>query len=232
MSDQPTRILVVDDEPQIRRFLRASLGGHGYRVLESASGADALVKAATEHPDLIILDLGLPDLDGLDVLRRVREWSAVPVIILSVRGREEDKVRALDDGADDYVTKPFNTAELLARVRAALRHQLRALVEDPIYRSDGLVVDLARRSVQLDGADVKLAPKEYDLLRQLVIHAGKVLTHQHLLREVWGPHYSRETHYLRVHIGTLRKKIERDPARPRHIITEPAVGYRMAEGEG
>ncbi len=231
MSEQPLRILIVDDEPQIRRFLRAAFSGKAYRILEAASGADALVKAATEQPDLIILDLGLPDMDGTDVVRRVREWSHVPIIVLSVRNREADKVGALDDGADDYVTKPFSIGELMARVRAALRHQHLSLVDDPVYRSGDLVVDLARRSVSVAGADVKLAPKEFELLRQLVMHAGKVLTHQHLLREVWGPLYVGQTHYLRVHIGTLRKKIEPDPAQPRYVLTEPAVGYRMAEGE-
>lgn len=227
MDEHPIRILVVDDEPQIRRFLRVSLASHGYRVYESASAADALVKVAAELPELIILDLGLPDRDGTEVIQRVREWSATPIIVLSVRGREEDKVRALDAGADDYVTKPFGVGELLARVRAALRHHLRSQAEEPVHRCGGLVVDLARRTVQSNGADVKLAPKEYDLLRQLVIHAGKVLTHQHLLREVWGPHFIGEVHYLRVHIGTLRKKIEADPSRPRHILTEPGVGYRL-----
>ncbi|MBS1910706.1 MAG: response regulator [Bacteroidetes bacterium] len=231
MNEQPLRVLVVDDEPQIRRFLRAALAGHSYRVVETGTGADALVKAATEHPHLVILDLGLPDTDGIDVLRRLREWSSMPVIVLSVRGREEDKIRALDEGADDYVTKPFNIGELLARVRAALRHHLRARTEEPVYRAGGLTVDLARRLVTMNGVEVKLAPKEYELLHQLVVHAGKVLTHQHLLREVWGPMYAGETHYLRVHIGTLRKKIEPDVARPRYITTEPGVGYRMVEGE-
>ncbi len=229
MKEIPIRILIVDDEPQIRRLLRATLTAHGYTTVEAASGAEALRMATTEHPELIILDLGLPDIDGTDVIRRVREWSSVPIIVLSVRSAEREKIDALDHGADDYVTKPFGAGELLARIRAALRHRLQAEASDPIYRNGGLVVDMARRVVTMDGEEVKLTPKEYELLRQLVIHAGKVLTHQHLLREVWGPTHVGETHYLRVFIGTLRGKIERDTARPRYIVTEPGVGYRMKE---
>ncbi len=229
MNEQQIRVLVVDDEPQIRRFLRASLSAHGYHVIEAPGGHDGLRMATTEHPDVVILDLGLPDIDGTEVIGRIREWSKVPVIILSVRGREQDKIDALDRGADDYVTKPFGIGELLARIRAALRHQLQSEVEDPVFRSGGLVVDLAKRIVTVDEAEIKLTPKEYDLLRHLVRHAGKVLTHQYLLREVWGPTYMRETHYLRVYIGTLRQKLEPDPARPRYILTEPGVGYRLRE---
>jgi two-component system KDP operon response regulator KdpE len=229
VSEQPIRVLIVDDEPQIRRFLRAALAAHSYTVIESASGGDALMRIATEHPDIVILDLGLPDIDGVEVIRRMREWSSVPVIVLSVRGGESDKVRALDLGADDYVTKPFNMGELLARIRAALRHQLQMEVADPLFRSGDLTVDLAKRIVTVGDEDVKLTPKEYDLLRTLVTHAGRVLTHQYLLREVWGPTYMRETHYLRVYIGTLRGKIEANPAQPMHILTEPGVGYRLRE---
>ena len=227
MSEQPIRVLVIDDEPQIRRFLRTSLSAHGYHVIEAACGKDAIVKMTTERPDIVILDLGLPDMDGLHIIHRVREWSTIPIIVLSVRGREDEKIAVLDGGADDYVTKPFNMGELLARIRAALRHRLQAEVEEPVFRSAGLTVDLVRRVVLVDDCEVKLTPKEYDLLRVLVIHAGKVVTHQHLLREVWGPASVYETHYLRVYIGQLRQKIEPDPAQPRYILTEPGVGYRL-----
>jgi two-component system KDP operon response regulator KdpE len=225
----PVRVLVVDDEPQIRRFLRAALAGHNYHVIEASGGNDALVKIATEHPDVVILDLGLPDIDGVEIIRRTRAWSSVPIIVLSVRGGERDKIEALDLGADDYVTKPFNVGELLARIRAALRHQLQSEVEQPVFRSGDLAVDLAKRIVSVRGEEVKLTPKEYDLLRLLVTHAGRVLTHQYMLREVWGPVYMRETQYLRVYIGTLRSKIEANPAQPAHILTEPGVGYRLRE---
>ncbi|MDB5036254.1 MAG: response regulator [Chlorobi bacterium] len=229
MSSQQIRVLIVDDEPQIRRFLRASLGPQQYHLIEAATGAEALRLAASDHPNIIILDLGLPDIDGIEIISRIREWSHVPIIVLSVRGREVDKVEALDRGADDYVTKPFSIGELLARMRTALRHQLQVEVDDPVFRTGGLVVDLARRSVMVDGTEAKLTPKEYEILRNLVIHAGKVLTHQHLLREVWGPTYMGQNHYLRVFVGTLRGKIEPDPAKPRYIITEPGVGYRLRD---
>jgi two-component system, OmpR family, KDP operon response regulator KdpE len=227
VSEQPIRVLVVDDEPQIRRFLRTSLSAHGYHVIEAACGKEAIVSMTTERPDIVILDLGLPDMDGLNIIHRVREWSNIPMLVLSVRGREDEKIAALDGGADDYVTKPFNMGELLARIRAALRHRLQAEVEEPVFRSAGLTVDLVRRVVLVDNCEVKLTPKEYDLLRVLVIHAGKVVTHQHLLREVWGPASVYETHYLRVYIGQLRQKLEPDPAQPRYILTEPGVGYRL-----
>jgi len=231
MSQQPTRILVVDDEPQIRRFLRASLGVHHYQIIEAATGEEGLTRAVADHPDLVILDLGLPDIDGTEVIRRLREWSKVPIIILSVRGRESDKIDALDRGADDYVTKPFGIGELLARIRAALRHQLQSETDQPLFRAGGLAVDLARRAVTVDDREIRLTPKEYELLRHLVIHAGKVLTHQYLLREVWGPTFMRETHYLRVYVGTLRQKIEPEPAQPRYILTEPGVGYRLRDAD-
>ncbi len=226
-SDRPVRILVVDDEPQIRRFLRVSLGAQGYDVVEAASGQEAVLKAGGERPDLVILDLGLPDMDGMEVLRQVREWSKVPVIILSVRGRETDKVAALDAGADDYLTKPFGVAELTARIRAAMRHQLQATAPEPVFESGGLKVDLAGRTVSVSGREVKLTPTEYELLRVLVTHAGKVITHQHLLREVWGPASVDQTHYLRVYVGQLRQKIEPDPTQPQYVVTEPGVGYRL-----
>ena len=228
------RVLVVDDEPQIRRFLRVSLGAQGYTVLEASAGQEAVLKAADERPDLIILDLGLPDIDGMEVLRQVRAWSKVPVVILSVRGRETDKVAALDAGADDYLTKPFGVAELTARIRAAMRHQLQAAAPEPVFESGGLKVDMARRIVTVDGREVKLTPTEYELLRVLAVNAGKVLTHQQLLREVWGPASADQTHYLRVYVGQLRQKIEPDSTQPQYLITEPGVGYRLRgqdEGE-
>jgi len=231
MNAQQTRILIVDDEPQIRRFLRATLHAHGYQTLEAASGREALDHVAMDHPDLVILDLGLPDVDGAEVLSRIREWSAVPIIILSVRGRESDKIDALDNGADDYLTKPFGAGELLARIRTALRHRLQQETESPTFRTGDLVVDLARRSVTMKGNEIRLTPKEYELLRNLVIHAGKVLTHQYLLREVWGPTYIGQNHYVRVHIGTLRQKLEPDPTQPRYIVTEPGVGYRLRDSD-
>jgi len=227
------RVLVVDDEPQIRRFLRTSLSAHGYRVIEASCGREALALAATERPELVLLDLGLPDTDGLEVIRRLREWSTVPIIVVSVHGQEAEKIAALDNGADDYVTKPFGIGELLARMRAALRYRLAAELAEPVFHAAGLTVDLGKRLVTIDGHEVKLTPKEYDLLRILVTHAGKVITHQQLLREVWGPGSVYETHYLRVYIGQLRQKLEPDPAQPRYILTEPGVGYRLRmEDEG
>ena len=227
MSEQATRVLVVDDEPQIRRFLRASLSAHGYTVMEAVNAQEALLQATDDRPDIIVLDLGLPDMDGMEIVRRVREWSKVPIIILSVRGRESDKIAALDAGADDYVTKPFGMGELMARIRAALRNRLAQQVEEPVFRTGGLLVDLARRQVSVDGREVRLTPNEYELLRVLVTHAGKVVTHQHLLREVWGPADVDQTHYVRVYVGQLRQKIEADSSRPRYILTEPGVGYRL-----
>ena len=227
MTESAIRVLVVDDEPQIRRFLRTSLSAHGYRVIEASCGREAIALTTTERPEVLLLDLGLPDMDGLEVIHRLREWSTVPIIVVSVRGQEAEKIAALDGGADDYVTKPFGMGELLARLRAALRHRLQAEVEEPLFRCGTLSVDLLRRLVTVDGREVKLTPKEYDLLRTLVTHAGKVLTHQYLLREVWGPGSLYETHYLRVYIGQLRQKIEPDLAQPRYILTEPGVGYRL-----
>lgn len=220
--------LVIDDEPQIRRLLRVTLEGNDYRVLEAATAQDGLLQAAQGRPDAVLLDLGLPDLDGVTVLKRLREWSHVPVIILSVRDREDDKISALDAGADDYVTKPFNAGELLARLRAALRHS-RGEGADAIFHAGDLEVDLAARVVRKRGQDVKLTPTEYALLRLFVSHAGKVLTHRQLLTEVWGPKAIAQSHYLRVHIAHLREKIEDDPKQPRLIITEPAIGYRLVE---
>ncbi len=226
MADANLRVLVVDDEPAILRFLRVSLGAHGYTVFEAASGHEALAGVAAHRPDLVILDLGLPDLDGLEVTRRLREWTSLPIIILSVRGAEAEKIAALDAGADDYLTKPFGTGELLARMRAAVR-RASSPAGEPLFTTGGLRVDLARRLVTVDEAAVQLTPTEYDLLRLLVAHAGKVLTHRQLLREVWGAGYETEAHMLRVNISNLRRKIEPDPARPRYILTEPGVGYRL-----
>ncbi len=220
-------ILVIDDEAAMRRFLRASLGAEGYRVSEAASGAEGLAAAAKEAPDLVVLDLGLPDMDGLEVLAELRRTSLVPVIVLSVRSDERGKVKALDLGADDYVIKPFGMDELLARLRAALRHRLQRQGEAPLYRSGELAVDLVRRMVTLKGAEVKLSAREYDLLRLLVLHAGKVLTHGFILREVWGPAHTEDVQYLRVYVRHLREKLEADPTRPTFLSTETGVGYRF-----
>jgi|SRR5579859_2712941 len=226
MADMNLRVLVVDDEPAIRRFLRVSLGAHGCTVFEAASGQEALAGVTAYRPDLVILDLGLPDIDGLEVTRQLRGWTHLPIIILSVRGEEAQKIAALDAGADDYLTKPFGTGELLARMRAAVRRASSPAVE-PLFATGSLTVDLARRLVAMNGVAVQLTPTEYDLLRLLVTHAGKVLTHHQLLREVWGAGYETEAHMLRVNISNLRRKIEPDPARPQYILTEPGVGYRL-----
>lgn len=218
--------LVIDDEAQIRRLLRVTLEANGYRVFDAATGQDGITEAAQRRPDVVLLDLGLPDLEGVEVLKRLREWSRVPVIILSVRDREDDKVAALDAGADDYVTKPFNSAELLARLRAALRHAQPQGV-DAIIQVGKVEVDLSSRMVRKAGEEVRLTPIEYSLLRLLVTHAGKVLTHRQLLMEVWGAKALDQSHYLRVHIAHLREKLEDNPAAPELIITEPAVGYRL-----
>jgi two-component system KDP operon response regulator KdpE len=220
------RVLVVDDEQSIRRFLRVALSSQGYAVIEASSGQEGLSDAVTQKPDVIILDLGLPDIDGVEVVRLLREWARIPIIILSVRGSESDKIAALDAGADDYLTKPFGVGELLARLRAALRRTTQTSRE-PVFTSGSLKVDLARRLVTVSERDVQLTPTEYELLRVLVNHAGKVLTHNHLLREVWGVEYSEDYHMLHVNISNLRRKIESDPARPQFIITEPGVGYRL-----
>jgi two-component system KDP operon response regulator KdpE len=224
--DHKTSVLVIDDEVQIRRLLRVALEAHGYRVFEAVSGKDGLVEAAQRRPEMVILDLGLPDLDGVTVLKRLREWSRVPVVVLSVRDREEDKVAALDEGADDYVTKPFSTGELLARLRAAQRHT-QPVVETAVFRSGELEVDLVGRVVTVNGKEVKLTATEYGLLRLFVQHAGKVLTHRQILREVWGPNYVEQTHYLRVYVAHLREKLEPQPSQPQIFITEPGVGYRL-----
>ncbi len=226
-SEMPrTKILLVDDEHSIRRFLRTSLHAHGYDVHEAATGEDALIKTVNVRPDLIILDLGLPGMDGIEVTRRIREWAQTPIIILSVQDRDTDKIEALDAGADDYLTKPFSVGELMARLRVALRHIQQ---EEPelIFVSGKLRVDLTARLVTLDKTEVQLTPTEYDLLKVLIHHAGRVLTHQQLLREVRGSGFQAETHLLRVHMSNLRRKIEAHPSNPRYIMTEPGVGYRL-----
>jgi two-component system KDP operon response regulator KdpE len=220
-------VLVVDDEPPIRRFLRTSLGAVGHRVVTAENAAEALAMLVAEKPDVIILDLGLPDRSGLDVIMEIRRRSPVPIIVLSARSDERSKVEALDLGADDYIGKPFGMPELTARIRAALRHAFQAQGEYPVFVSGNLAVDLVRRQVTRAGFEVKLSPKEFELLRHLVAHAGKVLTHRHLLREVWGPAQTDEVQYLRVFIRGLRQKLEPDPTRPTHILTELGVGYRL-----
>jgi len=222
--------LVIDDELQMRRLLRVCLEANGYRVSEAATGQEGIVEAAQHPPDVVILDLGLPDMEGVAVLKRLREWSRVPVVVLSVRDREEDKIAALDNGADDYVTKPFSSGELLARLRVAQRHATPAS-EATVFRSGQLEVDLAARVVKLKGKEVKLTATEYSLLRLFVQHAGKVLTHRQILREVWGSNYVEQTHYLRVYLAHLREKLEASPAQPELLITEPGVGYRFVSQE-
>jgi two-component system KDP operon response regulator KdpE len=225
MSESSMRILVVDDERAIRRFLKVSLGNQ-YEVFEAVNGEEALQAVVTDHPDLIILDLGLPDMDGVEVTRRLREWTTIPIIVVSVREREDDKVAALDAGADDYLTKPFGVSELMARIRVAVRRSAQP-GNEPVYQIGDLKVDLARRSVTVRDEPVTLTPTEYDILRALVQHAGKVMTHRQLLRAVWGTAYESETHILRVNVSNLRGKIEADASRPQIILTEPGVGYRL-----
>lgn len=222
-------VLVVEDEPQMLRFLRASLSSHDFRVLEASTAAEAVATATTNTPELVLLDLGLPDLDGIELTRRLREWTRVPIIVISARGREEDKVEALDAGADDYLTKPFGVNELLARMRVALRHAEQASLgtQSPVLEFGPLKIDLERRQVTLEGHEVHLTPIEYKLLVLLAHNAGKVLTHRQILKEVWGPAFMGQPHYVRVRMAELRKKIEIDPARPKLLITEPGVGYRL-----
>jgi two-component system KDP operon response regulator KdpE len=230
MTDGEALVLVVEDEPQMRRFIRASLTAHGYRVLETGRAAESIALLTSQNPDLVLLDLGLPDADGIDVTRQIRQWSQVPIVVLSARGREDDKVCALDAGADDYLTKPFGVNELLARIRVALRH-LRARQAPPtqLYEFDGLQIDVVRREVRRGTEELHLTPIEYKLLVLLAQHAGKVLTHRQILKEVWGPAYATHPHYVRVHMAELRKKVEIDPARPRLLVTEPGVGYRLRD---
>ena len=234
MNSSAPRVLVIDDEMQIRRFLDIGLRAEGYQVLQAANAAEGLALAATQSPDLIILDLGLPDREGHEVLAELRQWSAVPVLMLSVRSAESEKVRALDNGANDYVTKPFGMQELMARLRALLRHHPASGPADvpPLYNDGHLVIDLVRREVSLDGNEVALTRKEYAVLALLLRHAGRVVSQQQLLREVWGAAHVQDTHYLRIVLGRLRQKLGDAPAAPRWLKTEPGVGYRFLEGSG
>src|SRR5512147_2302039 len=226
MTDTGQRVLVVDDENSIRRYLRAALSAQGFAVHEAASGEEALRAVLSDRPDIIILDLGLPDFDGIEVTRRLREWSQTPIIILSVREAENDKIAALDAGADDYLTKPFSTGELMARMRV-VRRRLASKSDEPILQVDNLKMDLSRRLVTVSDKEISLTPIEYEILRLLLQNVGKVLTHRQLLRQVWGTAYESEMHLLRVNISNLRRKIEPDPARPHYLVTEAGVGYRL-----
>lgn len=229
MTGQCATILVVDDESQIRKFLRISLSAQGYKVLEASNGTEGLAQTALGKPDLVVLDLGLPDMDGNQVLHEIREWSQVPVLVLSVRGGEDDKVRALDGGANDYVTKPFAIQEFLARVRVLLRQAGSAEQQAAVVQSGALRLDFAYRRLTLDGAEITLTRKEYAVLAMLARHLGRVVTQQQLLREVWGPSFAEDSHYLRIVVGRLRQKLGDDPAAPRFIVTEAGVGYRLSE---
>jgi two-component system KDP operon response regulator KdpE len=225
------RILVVDDEKSIRRFLNTGLSSQGYEVSTAASGTEAVEKLAEAKPDLVVLDLGLPDMDGMEVIRRTRRVSAMPIIVLSVRSDERDKVEAFDLGADDYLTKPFGMEELNARIRAAFRHRFQAQGAAPLYRSGALSVDLVRRRVLVGDREIKLSAKEFDLLRLLVTQAGRVLTHEFILREIWGPAHAENVQYLRVYVRSLRQKLEADPTRPQYLLTETGVGYRLKDAD-
>ena len=229
MTEVMPLLLIVEDDAQMRKFLRASLSSHGYRLVEAINGSEGLSQAAAYNPDLILLDLGLPDMDGLQVTLRLREWASAPIIVISARGQEDDKINALDSGADDYLTKPFGTGELLARIRVALRHAVRVGQErsEPVLTVGDLSIDLDKRTVHLAGAEVHLTPIEYKLLATLLKNAGKVMTHRQLLKEVWGPGYANNTQYLRVYMVQLRHKLEADAARPRYLVTEPGIGYRL-----
>ncbi len=228
MSEKKELILLIEDEPQMRRLLRITLESHGYRFIEAATAREGLMQASTRNPDVVLLDLGLPDMDGLEVTKRLREWTNTPIIVISAREQEQDKVKALDAGADDYLTKPFSAGELLARIRVALRHALRKGDQpDPVFVLENLRVDLTRRQVFIDDQEVHLTPIEYKLLTVLMRHAGKVITHSQLLKEVWGPAHVNEVQYLRVYMTQLRHKLEKDPARPRFLMNEPGIGYRL-----
>ncbi|GIP09799.1 DNA-binding response regulator [Paenibacillus macerans] len=231
ISKLGARILIVDDEPQIRKLLTVTLLAHQYSTYEASTGEEGVLQASLIHPDLIVLDLGLPDISGMEVLHRIRDWSNVPIIVLTAKDREEDKIAALDSGADDYVTKPFSMGELVARIRVALRHAAKS-ANEPVLRIGGLTIDLAQRIVEMNGERVKLTPTEYDLLKVLASNAGRIVTQRQLLQEVWGSHHDEsESHYLRIYIGHLRKKLEEDSTQPKLIVTEPGIGYRLLSGE-
>jgi len=229
MSEDNGLILLIEDEPQMRRFLRITLQGHGYRLVEVGTGEEGLQQATTRNPDIVLLDLGLPDMDGIEVTKKFREWSKVPIIVISAREQEEDKIKALDAGADDYLTKPFGAGELLARMRVALRHRvmLQSDREDTEFTLGDLRVNLAKRRVFVKDEEIHLTPIEYRLLTVLINNAGNVVTHTHLLKEVWGPPYTGQTEYLRVYMAQLRRKLEEDPAQPKFLINEPGIGYRL-----
>jgi two-component system, OmpR family, KDP operon response regulator KdpE len=229
MTEDKELILLIEDEPQMRRFLRITLESHGYRFVEAGTAKEGLMQASTRNPDVVLLDLGLPDMDGLEVTKRVREWTQTPIIVISAREQEQDKVKALDAGADDYLTKPFSAGELLARIRVALRHAVRQQSDqaEPIFILDDMRVDLAKRQVFIADNEVHLTPIEYRLLTVLIRHAGRVITHSQLLKEVWGPAHVNEVQYLRVYMTQLRHKLEKDPARPQFLMNEPGVGYRL-----
>ena len=229
MPQNKETILLIEDEPQMERFLRIVLQGQGYNFYEAQTGQEGLTQAATRSPDIILLDLGLPDIDGLEVTKRLREWSDIPIIVISAREQEQDKIKALDAGADDYLSKPFGAGELLARIRVAIRHKVmrQSTAGEPIFTIDNLRVDMLRRQVFLNEQEVHLTPIEYKLLTVLIQNAGKVVTHNQLLKEVWGPSYTKETQYLRVYMTQLRHKLEADPTRPRFLINEPGIGYRL-----
>ncbi|HYA13433.1 MAG TPA: response regulator [Syntrophales bacterium] len=228
MPSDGARVLVIDDEKQIRRMLNISLTATGYNVAEASTGHDGLNQAAIFHPDVIILDLGLPDCDGKDIISKLREWTQIPIIILSVREKENEKIGALDAGADDYITKPFSMGELLARIRVALRHSAKA-EDEPVLAFGEITMDIARRIVTIRGKELRLTPTEYEILKYLALQADRVITHRQLLRAIWGPNYQDHTHYLRIYIAQLRHKIEADPSQPRYILTEPGVGYRLVK---
>ena len=223
-------VLMIEDDPQIRRFLRAALAAEDYQFHEALTAEEGIAQAAARQPDLVLLDLGLPDRDGLDVIRGIRLWSQMPIVVLSARGQEKDKIAALDLGADDYVAKPFAVGELLARIRAALRRAAPTAVDgtDPVIRFGDVQADFEKRLITVSGEEVHLTPNEYKLLQVLIKHAGRVVTHRQLLSEVWGPQHTEQSQYLRVYVAQLRRKLERDPARPRHLQTEPGVGYRLS----
>jgi two-component system, OmpR family, KDP operon response regulator KdpE len=227
MSDAGPLVLMIEDEAAMRRFLRVSLANHGYRIAEAETGKEGLEQTASRNPDVILLDLGLPDSDGLSVTKQLRNWVKTPIIVISARGQEEDKINALDAGADDYLTKPFGVGELLARIRVALRHSNITESGSPQFSLGELNVDLNRRQVMVRGQEVHLTPLEYKLLTALIKSAGKVVTHRQLLHEAWGPGYGNQTQYLRVYMGLLRHKLESNPSRPQYLITEPGVGYRL-----
>jgi len=231
MAEPRPAILIVEDEPEIRRFLRTAFGVEGYRVVESATGRRGSIDAGTHKPDLAIVDLALPDVDGIEVIRRIRQWSPMPIIVLSARVQERSKIEALDAGANDYVTKPFGMGELLARVRAALRHAVRSPSGTLTLRLGNTVVDLEKRTASRSGEDVRLTPIEFRLLAMLAKHLGMVVTHRQLLTEIWGPTHERDTHYLRIYMKQLREKLEIDPVRPRHLLTETGIGYRLVIDE-